>query len=152
MQDRFREGLARLSEGDPLDIIINQANRAFNGLADSRAGTALSSVRNKLPSIQELNIPTPFGRIKTPEFSLPDIRSVQLDQRKRDAIKAAVGSDLAQIIALIPGVGDIAADIIEDTFGEKIRESMTPEQYANYMRHDKLGPSTVAVIRTFTGL
>ena len=136
---------------DPLDTIIEKLNGALNSLAASRVGAPYRDLRNALPTVREFNLPTPFGRIRTPEISLPNITPAQLGPERREALKAAVGIDLAQVVSIIPVVGHIAADIVEDTYGERIREHMTPEEYRLFLKHDKLGPSTVAALRAFAG-
>ena len=106
-------------------------------------------VRVAIPAVEETRLDTPFGTVRAPEIGLPDLKRLTLDPRKRDAVKAAIAIDASGVVGLIPGIGDIAADVAEDTYGARLRQILTPQEMNQYTRFDKLGPSTVAVVRTF---
>lgn len=134
---------------DPVGVLLEKLNSSLSFLASSRAGLAYDSFRERFPELREFNLPTPFGRVKTPNIKVPEFRPASLDPRQLEVLKAALGTDLAQIVALVPLIGDIIADIVEDTYAEKIRDSTTDEEYKRYLKYDKLGPSTIAAVRTF---
>ena len=140
---------------DPLeaavDGIVAAVTEVNSRLAESPVGRAYSRVRDSLPAIPERRLPTPFGEIKTPDMTLPELAVLKLDDRRREAIKAAVAIDLSFLISLIPLVGDVVADVIEDTYGEKLKETLTDREFSAYMRHDKFGPSTIAAVRALAG-
>lgn len=133
----------------PTDIAVNTINGLVNALASSPVGKGITAAGDKLPKLQEVEIPTPFGRVKTPEVRIPELKPVELDDRKREAIKATAGIDAVQIVGVIPIVGDIIADIVEDIYAEKLNELLSDEERHAYTRNDKIGPSTIALARTF---
>ena len=94
-------------------------------------------------------LPTPFGDVELPMPTLPPPGPPKIDQRRRDILKHTMGADLAFIPSQIPVVGDIVADVIEDLHGKEIVRSLTPDEMPEYMKHDKVAPSTIAAIRTF---
>ena len=62
-------------------------------------------------------------------------------------MKAAIGVDASQVIALIPAVGDVVADVIEDTHTDRLKESLTADEYNRYLKWDKSYPSSIALLR-----
>ncbi len=136
---------------DPLeatvDRIVEAVTEVNSRIALSPAGRAYSRLKDSLPKIPERRLPTPFGEIKTPDMTLPELAVLKLDDRRREAIKAAVAIDLSFAVSLIPFIGDLVADVIEDTYGEKLKETMTDGEFEAYMRNDKFGPSTIAAVR-----
>lgn len=99
--------------------------------------------------LPELEIPSPFGTIKLPRYGLPPLKPPKIDERRRKALGHAAGVTAAQVIGLIPWVGDAMADVIEDLHGKEIKSTLTSEEYAEYLKHDKVAPSIVAMVRTF---
>jgi len=94
-------------------------------------------------------IPTPFGDVELPMPTLPPLGPPKIDQRRRDILKHTIGADLSVIPSQIPIIGDVIADVIEDLHGKEIHHSLTPDELAEYMKQDKVAPSTIAAIRTF---
>lgn len=137
-----------LIEG-PLDRAVDLVTGIVNLVVDSPPGVIYNMVRAVVPALQETRIDTPFGSVRAPEIGLPDLKRLVLDPRKRDAVKAAIAIDASGVVGLIPGVGDIAADVAEDTYGARLRQLLTTQEMNQYTRFDKLGPSTIAVVRTF---
>jgi len=95
-------------------------------------------------------IPTPFGRVKLPEAELPPLGLPKMpDDKGRAAIGHGVGHDLAGVLTLIPFVGSFLADGIQDLHFYSIKGNLTPEQYARFIKYDKLLPTdTLPLIRT----
>lgn len=94
-------------------------------------------------------IPTPFGEIKLPDLETPPLELPQIpDDRARKAIGHGLGEDAAQIIGLVPWVGDILEDILEDMHHAEIKKILTPEEYNRFLEYDKSFPTTVALART----
>lgn len=132
---------------DAVDRTIEAVTTVNNKLVNGPAGRAYSKLAGISRLLPERKIPTPFGDVKMPSIGLPELAIVDLDTQSREAIKAAVAIDLSFALALVPVVGDLVADAIEDTYGEKLKESLTDRQFTDYMRNDKFGPSTVAALR-----
>jgi hypothetical protein len=135
---------AKLPFEDSLDKLLNNlAKKAY----DNPAVLKLKQVQEQMPYVAETEFPTPFGTIKTPELGLPKVVPPEIDERRREAVKSAIAVDLSGIAALIPAVGDVIADVIEDTYGAKIKDTLTPEEFNLYTKYDKVGPSTLAMLR-----
>ena len=135
-----------------IDKTIDQGVIIHRRLAESRPAKAYNKTRRLLPRLPEVDFPTPFGQIKTPEFELPPLEPISVNERQREAYKAAIAIDLTFPISFIPVVGDLVADVLEDTYAEKLRESLTDAELTTYLRHDKAGPSTLAMVRTFANV
>ena len=142
----FPDFLQRLPFEETVAGVVDKVLDAVEGNPISRA---LSRLHSKVPSIPAVRIPTPLGDVALPPIALPEPRAPSLNPRRREALKAALGSDLSGFIGLVPGVGDAVADTIEDIFGAKLRNTLTGPEMDEYMRQDKIGPSTLAAIRTF---
>ncbi|GAI64135.1 unnamed protein product [marine sediment metagenome] len=99
--------------------------------------------------LPELKIPSPFGTIKLPKYGLPPLKPPKIDSRRRKALGHAAGVTAAQVIGLVPWAGDAVADIIEDLHGKEIKSILSSEEYDEYLKHDKVAPSIVAMVRTF---
>lgn len=129
-------------------------DRALTSLAQrleqSPPTQMLRKIHGKLPYLSEAKVGTPLGDIKLPSLELPYIEPPKIDARRREALKAAIGQDLSYFPGLIPIVGDIVADLVEDVFAAKIYETLTPEERKLYLEWDKKSPlSTVAMIQAF---
>lgn len=97
----------------------------------------------------ELEFPTPFGLVHVPFPKLPKLSSPKMDERRSRALAHAVGEDLTTIVALVPLVGDIIADVVGDThYAEEIKNLM-PGEHAAFLEHNKVAPSSIAMLRTF---
>ncbi|MBA7561656.1 hypothetical protein ES708_03295 [subsurface metagenome] len=99
--------------------------------------------------LPELKIPSPFGTIKLPKYGLPPLKPPKIDERRRKALGHAAGVTAAQVVGLIPFVGDVVADVVEDLHGKEIKSILSSEEYDEYLKHDKVAPSIVAMVRTF---
>lgn len=140
---------AEPSSPNPINAVVNAANSLMNRVADSPVGRTINNASERFPYLRERPISTPFGRVKLPEIKLPEVHEIELDTRKREALKAVIAVDLAQIAGLVPVLGDAVADVIEDTFQETVRDSLDDREFRAYTKYDKLGPSTIAMARTF---
>lgn len=138
--------LAKLPFEDRVASGLNRVARAINESPPTRL---LTKIQEKAPRLPELIVPTPLGTVGLPEISLPTPGLPQFNERKRKALKAAIGSDLGSLIGLIPVIGDAAGDLVEDMYGAEIRGNLTEGEYEQYKKWDKIGPSTMAMIRTF---
>ena len=128
-------------------------NRAAQAIGNSRVGAALRRLEDSAPQLEGMEISTPLGRINTPALSLPVPIPPSMDARRKEILKACAGDDLSGLVEKIPWVGIIAAplaDSIEDIFGAKIEEMMTPAERAVFREKDKVSPSTVvSALQTF---
>jgi len=100
--------------------------------------------------IPSFKIPTPFGgTISTPPLETPPLSLPAMpDARTAKAIGHGLGEDAAQIVGLIPWVGDILEDILEDMHHVEIKNILTAEEYRKFAEYDKSFPTTVALART----
>ena len=144
-QEMIRK-LARLPGEEQVDRLLN---RAASVIERTTILSKLESIRRRAPSMRAFRIPTPLGQVETPELSLPNVQLPVMNERRRNAVKAAAAVDLSMIISFIPVFGDFVADVVEDIYGHRIREVLTPEELTRYMERDKIGPSAVAMLRTF---
>lgn len=93
-------------------------------------------------------VPTPFGKIKLPDMETPPVKlPTKPDERGKKAIGHGLGEDLAQIPGLIPWIGAIVGDLLEDTHHAEIRKILTPGEYAKFTDYNKSLPTTLALIR-----
>ena len=134
---------------NPIDGIISVANNILNKVSDSPVGRVINRASEVLPQLQERDAYLPFGHVRLPEVKIPELEHLELDDRKRDIVKQAVGIDVAQVAGVVPVLGDLVADVIEDTHAEAMRDLLSDTELSTYLKHDKLGPSTMAVARTF---
>ena len=102
------------------------------------------------PTLPETSIPTPFGKVSLPEhkIGLPQLPS--LDEKTRSAMKHAIAIDGSMIPGLIPYVGDVIADVVEDLHAAELRKILTSKEYDEFLKQDKIAPATVAMARTLT--
>ena len=98
---------------------------------------------------QEIPIPTPFGIVRVPIPAPPVLAPPEIDERRGTALMHAIAVDLSGFVGLIPVVGDILADVVEDLHGAELRRILTPEEYDRYLIEDKVAPSGLAIVRTF---
>lgn len=153
---RMRETLSRFEpprpavpRGDPVDVAIDGVNNLLSKIAESPVGRAINTASDRLPQLREINIRTPFGWVRSPEIKLPELKPIALDERKREAVKNTVGIDVAQVAGVVPVVGDLVADVIEDTHAERLKSTLDGAEFDEYLRMDKFGPSVMAIARTF---
>ncbi len=131
---------------DRIDSVIDSAG---DHIRNSRPVQKIEAWQDRLPVISEQVMNTPLGRIKLPELSMPRILPDAMDSRRKEALKAALAIDLSSLIGVVPVVGDVASDIIEDTYGANLRSSLTSQEMDLYTKYDKLGPSTFGLLRAF---
>ena len=98
---------------------------------------------------REIEVPTPFGTVHLTPPTLPSLAPPAIDERRTKAMLHAVASDLGTIIGWVPVVGDIVSDVVEDLHSVELRRILTPTEMNEYMRQDKVAPSTIALLRTF---
>lgn len=102
------------------------------------------------PTLPETTIPTPFGRVSLPEKKIEPPRLPAFDEKSKSAMKHAIGIDLSMIPGMIPWVGDIVADVVEDLHGAELRKILTSKEYDEFLRQDKIAPATIAMARALT--
>lgn len=104
----------------------------------------------KAPVLPQRSIPTPFGRVHLPEqeIGLPKLPS--FDEKSRAAMMHAVGIDLSMLVGSVPFVGDVVADVVEDLHVAELRKTLTPKQYDEFEKNDKVAPATIAVAKALT--
>jgi hypothetical protein len=99
---------------------------------------------------KETILPTPFGKVtlpalETPPMSLPSMP----DEHAKKAIMHGVGEDLAQIIGIVPWVGAVVEDALEDMHQAEIRKMLTSEEYNKFSEYNKTLPTSLALARLF---
>ena len=129
-----------------------QADRVLNGISGriskSRLGSALRWLDDQSPSVESVELLTPFGPIITPHLTLPELSPPALDDRQRQAVKAAVAMDLAVLVAIIPVVGDIIGNAIQDTYRPQLQKLLAPSEAPGFNERNKVSPSnTVALLQ-----
>lgn len=102
------------------------------------------------PTLPETTIPTPFGKVSLPEHKIEPPRLPSLDEKSRSAMKHAIAIDISMIPGLIPYLGDIVADVVEDLHAAELRKILTSKQYDEFLKQDKIAPATIAMARTLT--
>ncbi len=133
-----------------VDRILNQIGQS---LEQSKFGQSMKRLDDKLPVFESVDFPTPVVNIKTPNLKVPSLTPPKMNDRRREAIKAAVGQDLGEFIEIIPIVGFIVEPIgnsIQDNFSVKIQETLTEAEWKRFRQLDKASPlSTIAMVATF---
>ena len=141
---------AQLPFEDTVDRLLNRAAQAID---ESRLGEALRRLDAAAPQLEGFHLPTPLGAIDTPALSLPVPIPPAMDARRREIVKAAAADDLSGLLEKVPWIGIITAplaDAVEDIFGAKIEELMTPGERKVFREKDKVSPSTVvSTLQTF---
>lgn len=102
------------------------------------------------PTLPETRIPTPFGSVHLPEKKIEPPRLPSLDEKNRKAMKHAIAIDLSMIPGMVPFVGDVVADIVEDLHAAELRKILTSKEYDEFLKQDKIAPATIAMARTLT--
>lgn len=102
------------------------------------------------PTLPETTVPTPFGDVHLPEYKITWPKLPTFDERSIGAMKHAVAIDLSMLPGLIPYVGDVVADVVEDLHGAELKRILTPKQYDRFLIEDKVAPATIAMVRTLT--
>lgn len=102
------------------------------------------------PTFPETTIPTPFGSVHLPEHKLGLPKPPPFDDKSRSAMLHAIAIDGAMVPAMIPWAGDVLSDIIEDLHFAELRRVLTPEQYNEFIKQDKIAPAIIAMARALT--
>ena len=94
-------------------------------------------------------VPTPFGEIKLPDLETPPINLPKVpDERGRKAIGHGIGEDAASILGIIPWVGELAEDALQDMHHAEIKKILTDAEYREFAEYNKSFPSAIAMMRT----
>ena len=96
--------------------------------------------------LKRFEVPTPFGLVELPEIVVPapfEVPKVEVDERRRKTLMHAVGADLGSIIPLV-------GDVVEDLHLAEIKNILTSDEYAKYIKETKFGPCTIALIKMWT--
>jgi len=99
------------------------------------------------PTLPLTTVPTPFGSVSLPEQKLGLPKPPPLDEKSRGAMLHAIAIDASMVPAMLPFVGDIVSDVIEDLHFAELRKSLTPSEYDEFIRQDKVTPATIAMMR-----
>ncbi|KKN87042.1 hypothetical protein LCGC14_0263120 [marine sediment metagenome] len=102
------------------------------------------------PTLPETTIPTPFGKVHLPEKKIEVPKLPPFDEKSRSAMMHAIAIDGSMVPGIIPYVGDVVADVIEDLHVAELRKILTPKQYNEFEKQDKIAPATIAAARALT--
>jgi len=102
------------------------------------------------PTFPSTTIPTPFGKVSLPEHKIGLPKLPSFDAKSRAAMKHAIAIDGAMVPGLIPVVGDLVADVVEDLHFAELRKVLTTEQYNEFIKQDKIAPAIIAMARALT--
>lgn len=102
------------------------------------------------PTFPETTIPTPFGKVHLPEHKLGLPKPPPFDEKSRNAMKHAIAIDGSMVPGMIPWVGDVVADVVEDLHFAELRKILTPKEYDEFIKQDKVAPATIAMMRALT--
>ena len=131
----------------PLEAQIHRGLNAASGrISRSRLGSALRRLDDQSPSVASVEVSTPFGPINTPSITLPELSPPALDDRQRQAVKAAVAMDLAALVAIIPVVGDIIGNAIQDTYRPELQKLLHSSEAPGFNERNKISPSTTVAL------
>ena len=131
----------------PLETKIHRGlNAVSDRISKSRVGLALRHLDDRSPSVESIELATPFGPIITPHLTLPELSPPALDERQRQAVKAAVAMDLAAVVAFIPVVGDIIGNAIQDTYRPQLQKLLAPSEIPGFNERNKVSPSTTVAL------
>lgn len=94
-------------------------------------------------------IPSPFGTIKLPDLETPPLKLPTMpDAHAAKAIGHGLGEDAAQIVGIVPWIGDIAQDILNDLHHAEIKKILTDAEYREFANYNKAFPTAIALART----
>jgi hypothetical protein len=102
------------------------------------------------PTLPAIPIPSPFGKISLPEYKLCFPTLPGFDDKSRRAMMHAIGIDISNILGWIPVIGDIVSDVVEDMHGAELINILSSDEYKEFLKQDKVAPSTIAMARTLT--
>lgn len=140
------ETLAKLPFEDEIDRVLNTIARIIE---EHPLTKPLQEIKDKLPVLPEIEIPTPLGKFLTPLIELPNPLPPKIDERRREAVKGAIADDIASILEKIPLLHPVA-DTLEDIAIEKLHNTLTDTEYRLFRKYDKICPiTTLALLQTF---
>lgn len=102
------------------------------------------------PQFPRMRVPTPFGSVYLPEHKVGLPKLPSFDEKTRNAMKHAIAIDASMVPGIIPWIGDLVADVVEDLHAAELRKILTHEQYDEFLKQDKIAPAIVAMMRTLT--
>lgn len=102
------------------------------------------------PTFPETTIPTPFGSVHLPEHKIGVPKLPSFDEKSRAAMKHAIAIDGAMVPGLVPWIGDVVSDVVEDLHFAELRKILTASQYNEFVKQDKIAPATIAMMRALT--
>lgn len=102
------------------------------------------------PKFPRMRIPTPFGDVHLPEHKVSLPKLPRFDEKSRSAMKHAIAIDVSMVPGMLPVVGDIVADVVEDLHGAELRKVLSSKEYDEFLKQDKIAPATIAMARTLT--
>ena len=102
------------------------------------------------PTLPETTIPTPFGKVHLPEHKVGLPKIPEFDEKTRSAMGHAIAIDGSMVPGMVPWVGDVLADVVEDLHFAELRKILTTEQYNEFIKQDKVAPATIAMMRALT--
>jgi len=102
------------------------------------------------PTFPETTIPTPFGSVSLPEYKVRVPKPPPFDEKSRSAMLHAIAIDGSMVPGLIPFVGDVVADVVEDLHTAELRKILSPGEYDEFLKQDKVAPAIIAMMRTLT--
>ncbi|GAJ21657.1 unnamed protein product, partial [marine sediment metagenome] len=82
-----------------------------------------------------------------PEHKIRVPKLPPFDEKSRNAMKHAVAIDGSMVPGLIPFVGDVVADVVEDLHAAELRKILSPGEYDEFIKQDKVAPAIVAMAR-----
>lgn len=106
-------------------------------------------LREGVKVLPQVSIPSPFGTFQLPSYGLPPLRKPRWTKERKGALRHALGSDLSQVVAIVPLVGDTLADVLEDVHMAEVKKLLSPEEFDRFLQETKVAPDTLALIRTY---
>ncbi len=102
------------------------------------------------PTLPETTIPTPFGSVHLPEHKIGLPKLPSFDEKSRAAMKHAIAIDASMVPGIIPWIGDVVSDVVEDLHTAELRKILTASQYNEFVKQDKIAPASIAMLRALT--
>ncbi|MHA1812891.1 MAG: hypothetical protein ACTSYX_05580 [Candidatus Thorarchaeota archaeon] len=103
------------------------------------------------PVLPRTTVPTPFGTVHLPEQQLLPPKPPPMNTRTAKVMAHAIAIDASMVVAGIPYVGDVIADVVEDLHFAELRNMLSPAEYSKFIKHDKVAPATVAMLKAVSG-
>jgi len=102
------------------------------------------------PKFPRMRVPTPFGDVHLPEHKIGLPKLPSFDEKSRAAMKHAIAIDGSMVPGIVPYIGDVVADVVEDLHFAELRKILTSDQYNEFVKQDKIAPATIAMMRALT--